>query len=226
MDNGNGLVTLQRELLTEAQTRQIDVTPAAADHLRAWQVDQHVMALHESAHAVTAAALGLPVVAVDIKGKGHGKTEYGLNDDSVPDYTPAKLTRNYITAALAGWAAEVEIIGQPSTGSDYDLRTASFAVIDMLRAGMLDGAPFVSPGVFGDSHRGSMPMPPALIDAFGAAIVAEMTDGRARAQDAVARYRDNIMALARIVVVRRRLSDDDLTAAIREAGIEVEPLGE
>lgn len=47
-----------------------------------------------------------------------------------------------------------------------------------------------------------------------------MTTARARAKALVADHRDQIVALARIVYDARRLSDEALTAAFREIGLD------
>jgi hypothetical protein len=72
------LLALELALVSSTDTTAVGVTPAAAAHLGAWQVDQHVMALHESGHAIAAALLGLPIRAIDIKGASPRHCAHGL----------------------------------------------------------------------------------------------------------------------------------------------------
>lgn len=227
MSEEDKLVSLERALISDAQSTTIEVSPAAAEHLGAWQIDQHIMALHEAGHAIAAAVLGLPVKAIDIKGRGHGRTELGLNEDTVPGYMPRSRLCDVTVMALGGWAIEVEVLGQPSTGSGDDLERATGHVIEMASSGMLDSAPFVSPNGFRNlGYSGGIELPEFLADEFGRAILAELATARARALDLAAKHRDQVIALARIVVARRRLTDNELSEAIRSAGVEPAPTGQ
>ena len=65
----------------------VEITEAGANHVAAWDIDQRVRAIHEAGGAVMAAALGMPVKAVDISGRHGGYRDPGLADDSLPDTT-------------------------------------------------------------------------------------------------------------------------------------------
>lgn len=65
----------------------VEITEAGANHIAAWDIDQRVRAIHEAGDAVMAAALGMPVKAVDISGRHGGYRDPGLADDSLPDTT-------------------------------------------------------------------------------------------------------------------------------------------
>jgi hypothetical protein len=64
------------------------------------------------------------------------------------------------------------------------------------------------------------PTPPALGEALLSSMIESLTTARERARVLVAEHRDQIVALARIVYDARRLSDDALTAAFREIGLD------
>lgn len=223
MDNGNALIALGDALSGEVTTVAVEVTPAAGEHLRAWQVDQHVQALHEAGHAVIAAVLHVPVKAIDIKGRAGGFTEFGWRDDTMPSYTTASQARDMIVVSLAGWAIESVVIGQPTTGSDSDLRSATRSALDMIASGMDPGAPFVSFNSFGDH---TLRLPTAIADEVGRSVMATLAEARARALDLAEHYRDQTLALARVVAERRRLTDDELLAALRAVGLDPVPQGE
>lgn len=223
-NNHYGLVTLAQALALEVPTQTIEVTAAAASQLGAWQVDQHVMALHESGHAIVGTALGLPIKSVDIKGRGHGQTENAANDDWLPDYMSASRMRAMMVMGLAGWAAEREVIGEASNGSSSDLRKATAVALEMIESGLLESAPFISHSAF--SFRGSLGVPAFIQDEFGRALMLELNEAKAKAIDLAAEHHDRILAFARIVAVRRRLTDAELLEAIRSTGIEPVPLGD
>jgi len=50
----------------------------ARDHLLAWEASQCLVAIHESGHACAAAALGIPVRAIDITNRHGGTTQVNL----------------------------------------------------------------------------------------------------------------------------------------------------
>ena len=89
-------------------------------------------AYHEAGHAVVAAAVGrahvLQKVSIIARGRGVGHLAQLTEDKAV-------LTRDDMTAqitiAMAGFAAEEMVLGQPSTGSEQDVERATTIARDM-----------------------------------------------------------------------------------------------
>ncbi len=73
------------------------------------------VALHESAHAVTADRLGLPVIKVELRGKDGGFDGYTF----VRDHDRARVA-DWLPVLLAGKAAEREILGYEIVSRSHD----------------------------------------------------------------------------------------------------------
>lgn len=58
--------------------RTFGLPSVARDHLLAWEASQCLVAIHESGHACAAAALGIPVRAIDITNRHGGTTQVNL----------------------------------------------------------------------------------------------------------------------------------------------------
>src|SRR5687767_1173830 len=66
-------------LASNAELVEMAVRPAARDHIRAWDAGQRLVSIHESGHAVAAAAAPtmVPVRAIDITLRHAGVTTLG-----------------------------------------------------------------------------------------------------------------------------------------------------
>ena len=193
----------------------ISVTPAVASVLTAWETDQQLKALHESAHAISAVALGIPVRSASIKERMGGYTRFDTGDDDRPMFVRASVQMNKIVVLLAGAAAERLILGEPTTGNSNDVMMATTMAVDRFAEGMDPDAP--AGGLSLDASRTA---PESLREVQAASVLRTLTEARDRADVLVAEHRDKIIGLARILLVSRRLEGDALEAALRRVGLE------
>jgi len=210
-----------RDLINGRETITVEITPAAARVVIAWDASQRLLAIHEAGHVVASAVVPsrIGIKATDIKGKHQGRTESTENDDDHPIFAPASRIRDRIVVALAGLCAEELILGEGSDGSASDLAAASTMASDLIQAGLDPTAPFVSASAFGYG----CPVPDWLATENTRAIVATLADARERARAIVAENEDAILHFAATLFRARRLSDDAVDDALREAGIEPPP---
>jgi len=121
----------------------VNIRPAARDHLLAWDASQRLVAIHESGHAVAAAALGIPVRVIDITYRHGGSTEVAtpMLDTALPWETSGRMLDSMVVA-LAGSAAERVILGEHTSGGEADNDKAVSIAVRWIQAG------FSGPGVF------------------------------------------------------------------------------
>jgi cell division protease FtsH len=193
----------------------ISVTPAVAGVLTAWEGDQQLKALHESAHTVVATVLGLGVHTAEIKSRNGGHTSFDTGDDDRPMFVRASVCMDKIVVLLAGAAAERLILGEPTTGNAHDVMMATTMALDRFAEGMDPDAP--AGGVSLDAFRVS---PESLREVQATSVLRTLTEARDRADVVVAEHRDQIIGLARILVSSRRLDGDSLDSALRRVGLE------
>ena len=193
----------------------ISVTPAVAGVLTAWDGDQQLKALHESAHTVVATVLGLGVSTAEIKSRHGGHTSFDSGDDDRPTFVRASVHMNWIVVLLAGAAAERLILGEPTTGNSHDVFVATNMAVERFSEGMDGDAPAggLSLEVFNRA-------PESLREVQAASVLRTLTAARDHADALVAEHRDQIIGLARILYKARRLSDGELDAALRAVGLE------
>ena len=193
----------------------VSVSPAAVGVLTAWDSDQQVKAVHESAHAVTATVLGIGAAACSIVGRHAGYTSFDTGDDDRTAFVRASVHMNQIVVLLAGAAAERLILGEPTSGNTHDVFMATSMAVDRFSDGMDPDAP--GGGLSLEVFHGA---PESLREIQGASVLRTLTSARDRANSLVAEHRDAIIGLARILYKARRLSDGELDAALREVGLE------
>ena len=195
----------------------VDTTAAGAAHLRAWAGDQQLAALHESAHVVVGAVLGIALKSVDIKSRLGGRAEFGFADDTQPAYRTASRIRAEIAMALGGLVAEFHLLGEGTSGAHDDIRRATDTARELVDGGLDPRAPWYSIRAF--SHREER-IPDGVLDAYHEVVAAIVTEQRLRAEALVVQYADAIVGLATRIYERRRLSDGELADALRAVGIE------
>lgn len=198
----------------------VSVTPAAAAHLTAWDTSAKLKAAHESAHVICATALGVRVVAVDIKGRSSGMTEVGIDQDDQADYETASAQFNRIVVALAGRSIDSLLLGEPSTGSLSDIDDATGLSLTRFDAGLDPESQLISIQRFYGAE------PESLKELRANAAIATMNRAQSRAAELVVEYQSQILEFARRLYLERRLADEALLAAIREVGLEPVPLAE
>jgi ATP-dependent Zn protease len=208
------LAQIGAELLDEAPKVEVQITEAAAEHVAAWDVDQRVMAIHEAGHAVIGAALGIPIKAVDIKGRHTAHTEVGIHDDNLPETVTGQNVLDEMTMMLAAGCTERLLIGQGTMGSADDLQRATGLAYRRFNAGLDDDAPFIAPeGI-------PFAMTATEMEAeFYRAAVATLAECRLRAEKLVATHREAIIAFAAILYAKRRLDGSDLRDALAKVGV-------
>ena len=96
-------------------------------------------AVHESGHAVVAAALGhiddVHRVSILARGRGLGLTTMRLDSEAVL-FTRAELV-DQLVVAMGGLAAEESVLGESSTGGEQDIEHATFLAREIIgRYGM------------------------------------------------------------------------------------------
>ena len=194
---------------------EISVTPAVAGVFTAWESDQQLKSLHESAHAVVATVLGLGVHTAEIKSRNGGHTSFDTGDDDRPMFVRASVHMNKIVVLLAGAAAERLILGEPTTGSAHDVMMATNMAVDRFSEGMDPTAP--AGGLSLDAFSRA---PESLRAVQAESVLRTLTEARDRADALVAEHRDQIIGLARLIFAARRLDGDALDAALRRVGLE------
>jgi ATP-dependent Zn protease len=199
----------------------VSITPAAVKVLVSWDSDQQIKSLHESGHAVIAQILGVSVKTIDIKNKFAGCSILDSEDDERPSITRASAHLEKVIIVLAAREAEILILGEPTNGNVSDISEATRLAKVYFEGGMDPTA--IAGGIDLDYFS---PNPPALAEALLSSMIDTMTTARERARVLVAEHRDQIVALARIVYDARRLSDDALTAAFREIGLDPAEAGQ
>jgi Peptidase family M41 len=122
-------------------TVEVAVTPAAAGVLAAWDADSRAKAVHEAGHVLVARALGVRVSGADIARRHGGRTYIDMDAEDQPATVTTSMAYAQVAAALGGWAAEREVLGETTLGCQSDMRTATGLVYEMLEAGAVDGAP-------------------------------------------------------------------------------------
>ena len=90
------------------------------------------IAIHESGHAVVAAAMGkgASIDKLSVIARGNGVGHLAMLEEDKAVFTRDDMAAR-ITIAMAGIAAEEMILGQPSTGSESDLERATNTARDM-----------------------------------------------------------------------------------------------
>ena len=199
--------------LQGAPVREVEITEAAAEHVAAWDFDQRVTAVHEAAHAVVAAALGVPVKAVDISSRDGGHTEIGVGADNLPATTTDRMLLDLIVVRQAALHAERLIFGQGTTGSAGDISAATSLAYERIRTGLDPAAPLVVPDGIPYWAGATELLRTQMLEAAHATLAA----CRDRAAALVERHREGIVAFAGPLYARRRLEGEALQALLQEA---------
>lgn len=191
----------------------VPVGSAAANLLSAWSEDGRRMAVHEAAHCVIAARCGVVTKSLDIKGRGHGRTETADGDDDQPVFDTESTMKTRIVIYLAGLIAEQVILGEGSDGSRIDLEQATNRALELVGAGL--AGPFISPAAFSYGT----PMPPNLAQAIADSAMATLQECRARALSLVEANRTEILTVASRLYAVRRLDGNAIDAVLTAAGM-------
>lgn len=166
------------------------------------------IAVHEAGHAIVSSVLGSPPSQVQLAQES-GATSFearyrtrgqaGLTDTAI---------RDRIAGLLAGSATEHVILGEGSLGSESDLAAAT----ELARARLRNGC---DPRFLLQAQSGS-PFGGVLEPNSGESGALEelLRDEWARAADLATRNRPAIEALAAMLIERRRLAGEDLSARL------------
>jgi cell division protease FtsH len=198
----------------------ISVSPAAAAHLNAWDSDKKLCSAHEAGHVVLATVLRIRVKEVDVTGRRGGMTMFGEGDDDLSEWMTASRQFDRIVVSLGGLAAERLLLGELTTGSAVDIADATSLALSRFDSGLDPDAPVFSVSSFMGEE------PESLREIRASTAIAVVARARSRAEELAAEHRDEIVAFARLLYAARRLTDEALLAAIREAGLDPVPLNQ
>jgi len=120
-----GKPRIDQQLLSEAVQRVLG-GPQRRGHLLT-DDERRRVACHEAGHAVAAALLGraAKVHRVSIVARGRGMGSTGLEREETETVRTAMQLQARIAVALAGRAAEEQMLGEASTGAEDDLELAT-----------------------------------------------------------------------------------------------------
>ena len=201
---------------TDGDSRvDISVTPTVAGVLSAWETDQQLKAIHEAAHVAAGCLSGINPRSAEIASRFSGHTSFDTGDDDRPMFVRASVHMNKIVVLLAGAAAERLLLGEPTTGNSNDVMMATTMAVDRFAEGMDPDAP--AGGLSLDAFRTA---PESLREVQAASVLRTLTEARDRADALVAEHRDQIIGLARILLVKRRLANGELDEALRSVGLD------
>ena len=190
-----------------------ELSQAEADHLAAWTGDRKLVCLHESAHCIAAARLGLPVSRVDTKHFGGGLTSLAIGEDSQSRFIRASAERARIVMLLCGPEMERLVLGEVTTGSSRDLSDASYAAHQFYEEGLSTDPPYFAITVL---NR----VAPSVLEARQAQAIELAARCRFEAKDLVNEHRERIVTFARSLLAKGTLEGETLAEAFRRAGVE------
>lgn len=204
------------ELPSRADLVKVEVSQAAHDHLLAWSASQRLVALHESGHLIGAAAspTKVPARAVDITLRHGGNVMLGgsFEDTSLQWDSRARMLDN-LMIAMAGGAAERQVLGQHTTGCETDYDTAVSIAMRFIKCG------FGGPGLFvGEDGLPHSYLTPTWKDRTLGRIQELVAEAEAAADAVIERHQDELIVVATAVHEHRRLSDDRLDALLESVG--------
>lgn len=191
---------------------EVKITEAAAEHVAAWDFDQRVTAIHEAAHAVIAAALGVPVKAVDITSREGGHTEIGIGVDNLPATTIDRMILDHIVVRQAAIEAERLIFGEAITGSANDISAATTLAYERIRGGLDPNGPSVIPEGIPYWAGVTEELRTQMLHAADKTL----SECRARTVKLVEAHRDGIVAFAGPLYARRRLEGEALAQLLTD----------
>lgn len=218
-----GMSALMIPGLGEVSTEQatLNVRASARGAVLAYEAGQWVTGVHEAGHGCGAAALGIPVRVIDITTRFGGSTQTGspADDTTIPWETSGRMLDG-IVVAMCGAAAEAEILGESSSGSESDYDLAVGRAYRWTQAFPMDGILIGQGGLpYGYSTE-------AIRTATILKIEEAVAAARVRAEALMALHRDALIQVATAVYDKRRLSDERLDEVLRSAGFELpQPLG-
>ncbi|WCS24867.1 AAA family ATPase [Methylobacterium sp. NMS14P] len=186
-----------RELLTSDLIAEIDVLQALPS-----RADDHRAAVHEGGHAVVAHALGFELGTIAIHGAfGTG----GMTDVRRRDMYPTdEELHELLVVHLAGRAAEILVLGRPSTGSEKDLAEATEISLRMHCRWGLKGSLAVRPKPMSSDDMSSVEL--------------DLRQASATATSILTERRTELDRLVELLTRRRALDDADLTSLLGSVG--------
>lgn len=198
----------------EAGRVTVTIPQAAADVLRAWDNDSQLKAVHEAGHLLCAVTEGLEVAMCDITPRLGGCTVLATDVDTRPAAERASYHFKRIVVAVAGRAAEVAVLGEPTTGNSMDFYSATNLAADRFQNAMDLESPAsgLQTAALGETPRG-------LSDAMYESMLATLAKAEKRADEIVGQHREQLIALAQRIYTHRRLSGQQLIDTLVEVGL-------
>lgn len=159
------------------------------------------------------AALGIPVLVIDITNRFGGSTQTGsaADDTTIPWETSGRMLDG-ILVAMCEAAAEVAALGEASSGSKSDYDLAVGRAYRWTQAFPMDGILIGQGGLpYGYSTE-------AVRTATILKIAEAIDAARIRAEALMATHQTALVQVATAVYDKRRLSDERLDEVLRAAG--------
>jgi cell division protease FtsH len=185
--------------------------------------ERHRTAVHESGHAVVAAALGrgedVHRVSILARGRGLGLTSLLRLDSDAVLFTVADLQAK-LEVGFGGLAAEELVLGQSSTGAEQDLEHATGLAREMVgRYGMSESIGRVrlfasDADEYLGAAGGLSTLSEHTHEDFDAEVRALLEGAEARARKVLDRNRDLLDALAERLLEAETLEGDALAAEL------------
>ena len=184
-------------------------------------------AYHESGHAIVSAALGraddVHRVSILARGRGLGVASV-RRDTDVLLYTRSQLFGQIVTA-FGGMAAELLVLGEPSTGAEQDIERATELARDMIgRFGMgRRRQRLLTKDVdeFLGNEAGLSQLSPQAHQEMEEEVERLLAEAEARAVEVLRKNRDRLDRLANRLAEVEHLEGHDLDAFLAQIPVEV-----
>ncbi len=219
-----GRKKIQQEDLINAFEKVL-MGPKRKSHL-ATEEEKKITAYHEAGHAIVASVLphADPVHKVTIipRGRTGGFTmKLPLDERKL---TTKSMYRDEIAMTLGGYAAELKMFGDITTGPSNDLKVASsIARMMVTRFGMSDEiGPIVvdEEGKIQFAHVIQTHHSDSLIEKVDSEVQRIVREGLERAKEIIDRYYDAFVAIAEALLEKETLEREEYNNIIRKFGIQ------
>ncbi len=191
--------------------------------------EKYSVAVHETGHALVAALSSHadPVAKVTIlpAGQALGVTEQ-LPENERHLY-PESYLEDSLAVRLGGRAAELLVLGEPSTGASNDLAGATQLAVRMVREwGLSDrvgpiGYSSDGPGYLGDSGLTSRPYAETTQRAIDEEVARLLREAQERASSLLSAHRAVLDRVVALLLEKETIDGSELLAVLQSSGSEV-----
>ena len=138
----------------------------------------------------------------------------GPFEDSSPEWETQARLLDRMTVAMAGAAAERQVLGEHTTGSESDFDAAVTMGMRLIKSGFGGAGLFVGEDGLPHSYLTEEMKTRTILR-----IQELVADAEARADALIAAHLDALMIVATAIHEHRRLSDERLSAVLESAGL-------